>query len=194
LRHGVLVSGGTSSIRDEIYAQGQFSATDSGHPYWHQAAALLRDGRVLILGGAPDGGSTSYQAVIFDPATGTATSVGGLYAPRAQFTATTLADGRVLIAGGIAQLDHPETALDSIEIFDPAMGLFSHDPNFPMRSKRYAHTATLLADGKVLLAGGRNGQFALNSAEIYDPSTNRCTFTGAMGTARLNHTATALLT
>jgi hypothetical protein len=58
-----------------------------------------------------------------------------------------------------------------------------------MGTARYEHTATLLPNGKVLVAGGLNG---LSSAELYDPASGTWTATGSMGTARYEHTATLL--
>ena len=49
---------------------------------------------------------------------------------------------------------------------------------------RTRHTATLLPNGKVLVAGGNNGHHALSSAELYDPATGTWTATGSLGTAR----------
>ena len=56
---------------------------------------------------------------------------------------------------------------------------------------RFAHTATLLSSGKVLVAGGRNSSY-LSSAELYDPATGSWSSTGSLGTARADHTATLL--
>jgi hypothetical protein len=78
---------------------------------------------------------------------------------RADHTATGLADGTVLVAGG------PGPGA-SAEIYDPATGTFS--PTGSMATGRIYHTATGLADGTVLVAGGYG---ALASAEIYDPAT-----------------------
>ncbi len=80
-------------------------------------------------------------------------------------TATLLADGRVLVAGGNSSTDGISA---SAELFDPATGSWSLTT--PMPTARYYHTATLLADGRVLVAGGYNPTSGyLARAELYDP-------------------------
>jgi WD40 repeat protein len=53
-------------------------------------------------------------------------------------------------------------------------------------------TATLLADGQVLVAGGQNGTIFIASAELYNPSTGKWSTTGSLHTPRIEHTATLL--
>src|SRR5580765_8159726 len=65
--------------------------------------------------------------------------------------------------------------------------------NGPLATARFYHTATLLSDGKVLVAGGQSATFFTNSAELYDPANGTWTATGAMSTNRAQHTATLLL-
>src|SRR5436190_2355296 len=67
-------------------------------------------------------------------------------------------------------------------------------PTGSLVTARSRHTATLLPNGKVLVAGGNHGHAASSSAELYDPATGTWTVTGSMGTARLRHTATLLRT
>jgi hypothetical protein len=64
--------------------------------------------------------------------------------------------------------------------------------NYPMSAARSYHTATLLPNGKVLVAGGQNSSGVANSAELFDPATGKWTSTGAMTTSRSYHTATLL--
>jgi large repetitive protein len=121
-------------------------------------STLLSGGRVLIAGGlgltgGPDGHLPLLNAAeIFDPATGTFSSTGTMVQARQKHTATLLADGRVLVAGGY--FDYI-CFTASTELFDPATGMFS--PTGFMLSERVGHTATLLASGEVLVVGGSNG-------------------------------------
>src|SRR5580698_9898434 len=64
--------------------------------------------------------------------------------------------------------------------------------NGPLNVARYDHTATLLPDGKILVVGGLTNSAATATAELYDPVTGTCTFTGSLANARSRHTATLL--
>ena len=62
-----------------------------------------------------------------------------------------------------------------------------------LATARYYHTATLLPNGQVLVAGGQDNSFSsLASAELYDPASGTWTATGSLGAARFGHTATLL--
>jgi hypothetical protein len=146
-------------------------------------ATLLNDGRILVTGG-----STPER---FNPATGDSTLTGNLNTVnRSGFTATRLNDGTVLIAGGQAFLNNVTTYLTQAEIFDPATGSFTVLTS-PMNFGRTAHTATLLSDGTVLIAGGF-GPSTIRQAEIFNPVSQTFTVVGDMVSFRNSHTATKL--
>jgi hypothetical protein len=112
--------------------------------------------------------------------------------PRRAATATELNDGRVLIAGG---QDQAYLAQSSADLYTPATGgaPAAFLPTGPMTTARSYHTASLLRDGRVLLAGGVNADpVSVASAEIYDPATGKFTATGSMATARFAHAAAVL--
>jgi len=113
--------------------------------------------------------------------------VGELSRPRSGHTATLLANGAVLIAGG---MQRNGVYYESAELYLPSEGGFR--PTAAMSSRRVGHTATLLPGGKVLIAGGFDGSGPLASAELYDPSTNAWAPTGSMTNGRAEFTATLL--
>jgi hypothetical protein len=132
-------------------------------------ATLLPDGRVLIVGGCATNGCTTAEGApsteFYVPGRGF-TAGPELRVPRDTHTATLLADGRVLVAGGWTREGTP--GLDSAEVYQPGTGRF--EPVGSMAAVRGGHTATLLPDGRVLVVGGR-------AAEIFDPG--REVFTAA---------------
>ena len=102
-----------------------------------------------------------------------------------------LADGRVLITGG-----QSGDMVNSAEIYDPATDSFTATGS--MANKRQYHTATLLADGSVLIAGGWDAQnvsgytLTLASMERFIPASNSFVAAGATEARRGQHTATPL--
>src|ERR1700687_5969453 len=184
LRDGrVLICGGTATAKvggvlssAELYDShtrrfiptGSMTVARMGH-----TITMLRDGRVLIIGGARNIGFRAElsSAEIYDPSTGTFSTTGSMRTPREGHTATMLHDGRVLVVGGS---DNGTHTLDSAEIYDPASGTFSGAGH--LNQPRVPHVATLLHSGKVLIAGGGRGgmpggYISYDTAELYAPDT-----------------------
>jgi hypothetical protein len=156
----------------------------------NQTATLLNDGMVLIAGGT--NGLELTSAELYDPATETFTVTGSLNTARYGHTATLLNNGKVLVAGGLVQTDPIGPTNASAEVYDPASGTFTVTGS--LNTARYQHTATLLNNGMVLIAGGVNAyeQAPIASAELYDPATGTFASTGGLNTARTNATANLL--
>jgi hypothetical protein len=156
------------------------------------AAIRLRDGRVLICGGTATGevGGVLSSAELYNPASRAFTGTGSMTVPRAGQTITLLRDGRVLLTGGVQNAGF-RSELASAEIYDPGAGTFSATGS--MSVPREGHTATILRDGRVLIAGGSdNGIHTLDSAEIYDPSSGTFRGTGHLHQPRVAHVAALL--
>ncbi|MGD0248584.1 MAG: kelch repeat-containing protein, partial [Candidatus Limnocylindrales bacterium] len=130
------------------------------------------------------------SAELYDPKTGTFSLTGSMTTVRYAHTATMLSDGRVLIAGGYVGGGVNLKSLASAELYDPKTGTFSLTGS--MTTARVGHTATMLSDGRVLIAGGFDGSKVLASAELYDPKTGTFSPTGSMTDGRDSHTATML--
>ena len=151
-------------------------------------AALLPNGLVLIAGGTGRTGNTWNilgSAELYDPATGTWTNTGSLNTARSG-TATLLPNGKVLVAGGFSRYDCPDgcKVLNSAELYDPATKIWSNTGN--LNTARAAHTATLLHDGKLLVAGGLDGiDGYTRTADLYDPATGKWSQTGSLNTVRV---------
>ncbi|TAJ16000.1 MAG: hypothetical protein EPO68_11845 [Planctomycetota bacterium] len=168
------------------------SQNDSALARVFHSLTTLVDGRIYVAGGqAPGAATTIYDRVeFFDPQTQSfGNSPIPLPEPRTHHTATLLADGRVLLLGGIG----PGGVLASGRLFQPLTGQYAPTPN--MATPRALHTATLLSDGRVLVTGG-SPQFtfshptgqplaytsAVATTEVYDPNTN--TWTSGPGLQR----------
>jgi uncharacterized protein (TIGR03437 family) len=202
----VLVAGGsdffTTHKSSELFdpATGQWQVTgDLRTERQGHTATLLPDGRVLVAGGQLNDGTVLSSAEIYDPATGAWNFTDNLTQARFNHTATLLPSGRVLVLGGSSaeSATFPEfgaTALVTAESYDPATNQWTR-LTASMKAARQLHTATLLPNGNVLIAGGlatANSAAAINTAETYTPSTGSFDLTGNMNFPRLNHTASLL--
>jgi len=160
------------------------------------AATLLPDGRVLVSGGATFeyAVGNTLSAELYDPSTGKWTLAAPMNVWRTGHQATLLKNGMVLVTGGDRRYG-PGNITPTAELYDPATNSWTLTGD--MANVRTRHTATLMDDGRVLVAGGYNfpgapGFAYVRDAEIYDASTGAFTSAGAMNDARSYHTATLL--
>ncbi len=150
-------------------------------------AAVLQNGKVLVTGGYE-----KREALIFDPASETWSLTGNTNAVRedGKHTVTILKDGRVLVVGGIDY--SAETGVNYInrcEVFDPVTNVWLPTDSLP--AGRTQHTAVLLNDGRVLVAGGKPDSISQTSL-LYDPSIGKWKATARMNVAHNNLTGTLL--
>jgi len=178
----VLIVGGSNDTSAELYdpSKGTFSLTGSmlAQQRW-LTATWLTSGHVLVAGDA--------SAELYDPVIGAFRDAGPYaVAERIYATATSLADGRVLLVGDEPpQIYDPTNEHFSITGSLTAVGIFGLE----------LYSATLLRNGKVLIAGGTNDEFPggrVDQAELYDPATGTFSATGELLAARDAHTAVLL--
>jgi hypothetical protein len=201
----VLVAGGLASNffsalgSAELYdpASGTWTATGNmRYARSSHTAILLSNGKVLVQGGVEqfdnNGMYRAVNAEVYDPANGTWTATGPLpqlHGP----SVTLLPNGKVLLAGGQKNNDimgKDVVIYATAELYDPANETYVATGS--LGTARIDHTATLLANGKVLVTGGRNSSGRLTSAELYDPASGTWTATGSLPVARDAPTATLL--
>jgi sugar lactone lactonase YvrE len=169
----VLVAGGwvapnyTASAELYDLSTGTFSPTgDMTSALAGTIATLLPDGRVLIVGTTdPNRLSVLPATQIYDPATGMFTSGPNTLTISRPLTATLLNNGKVLITGGVGAIPAALTNY-AAELYDPQTGQFISAAK--MTKAHSFPSATLLADGKVLIAESHCGT-DLRGNELYDP-------------------------
>jgi hypothetical protein len=197
----VLIAGGATCSDEpapiatlEVFdpASGTFqAAVDLMYPRFDLNAILLKNGKVLIAQGYDAAHNLVGPAELFDPVPAIVQRAGSMMTPRCFGSETQLPSGQILIVGGV-RCDEPEReAMNAAEIYDLA-GQFGRVG--AMSVARVCHSATVMKNGKVLIAGGAsalaNG-IALNSAEVYDPDKATFSPTGSMTKARACPTAAA---
>ncbi len=189
----VLLNNGTDNLT--VSANGAFTFTQAiafGSNYSVTINTLPTGQPCTLTYGAGTVSSASVASVnaICGPTyVGTFSYTGSMATARTEHAAALLANGKVIVAGG---LDRPDSVVpvSSAELFDPTTGTWGVTGN--MTSVRQSHSATLLPNGKVLVAGGVGMGIGLATAELYDPATGAWTSTGNMTTTRHYHTATTL--
>jgi N-acetylneuraminic acid mutarotase len=194
----VLAAGGFLDKSAEIWAasDGKWSpAKDLPLPTWGQSQASLPDGRVLLIGGMTNKGYAEQgplpDALIFNPKGKGWKKIAGLQYLVGNLSTTPLADGRVLVSGGRELRATGQYVFFKLGlIFNPKTNKWKETGR--MRSARSLHTLTLLADGRVLAAGGEDRKGFLKTTEIMDPKSGRWRKLAPMNERRRSHTATLL--
>ena len=160
-------------------------------------ATLLANGKVLVAGGFTANGLYLTNSEVYDPNSKSWTMTGPLNVARTatrtgHSTATLLSNGKVLAAGGNVYEGSTNGTLATAELFDPASGTWTMTGSLP--GPRSDHTATLLLNGQVLVAGGRDGtpNTYLSSALLYDPASGSWTTTAPLFSAHEDHGAMLL--
>jgi hypothetical protein len=164
---------------------GVFAPTgDMGTPRSEHTATRLNDGQVLVTGGTGPDGHATATAELFDPTIGVFTPTGEMRSAVYEHVATLLNDGRVFVTGGLRYeaSSGGYLAIASADVFDPGSGTFATTGG--MATTRAYHTATLLADGTVLVIGGvddgrdEDGSSPTASAEVFSPDDGTFSATG----------------
>ncbi len=189
-----LVIGGTQGFPSvEALADGKWTAVPTLVPLglMGTAAAPLGDGSALACGGEVAGAAPLDGGWLFGTASGGGSPASPMVTARAFHTLTAASDDRgavLLIIGGRGVAG----PVGAVEIFDPVTNSFAAF-GVDLATPRYAHSATRLQSGRILIAGGSDssGQ-PLSAAEVLDPVGRRFVPALPLGAARSGHTATAL--
>jgi hypothetical protein len=169
----VLVAGGLNSAdltSAELYdpSTGKWAKTGSMSTTAGTglSATLLQSGKVLVFE------SASATASLYDPVSGQWSASSFTTLKRGDVVATLLSNGKVLFTGGLAYAPRPTHTVATATLYD--LSTDAGEATGPMLIARYGHTATLLQNGQVLVAGGNKiggtgGSAGLSEAELYTP-------------------------
>lgn len=195
----IITAIGIFQVKDYIPRENQFVRTGNmTMPREGHKAVLLKDGRVLILGGATCknekwagkisyicGGSTD-TAELYNVKTRKFKLIGAMKTSHGDFSETLLKNGKVLIVGS-----YDRATPANAELFNPETNRFeiTGSANKP---RALSFTSTLLNDGNVLITGGSRGFDTVERAEIYNPQTGKFTLTGSLNIPRFGHASVLL--
>ena len=192
----------SGTVFNTVRVPGTWHPTASMHTAREsQTATLLAKGKILVAGGnACLAFCQTATAELYYPATATWQTTGSMHTARSGHSAILLKSGKVLVAGGVTCSSSGGCAqTKAAELYDPASGTWSLTGS--MAAFQAGFTTTLLANGKVLIAGG----YTCNppnapvchytaAAQLYDTAKGTWTLTGSLGTARSGHQAVLLPT
>jgi len=170
---------------DPVHA-GTFALTDSmADDRWQHTATVLQDGTVLIAGGNIGSITPVTVCEVYLTETGQFIETVSMRLPRMLHTATLLGNGNVLVAGGVTSNFNGFTATSTV--YDPVQHTWTDSAN-QMSVPRATHTAILLFDGNIMVAGGLSSYSeTTSSTDIYNATSGLWQPTGAMTTDRGNH-------
>jgi len=182
-------------LRDPVTKKWTYTGSMNS-PRTRHTATLLPNGNVLLAGGAINSSTYAINtAEIYYPASGRCVNTGSMNAvtgKRANHTATLLPDGNVLVAGGNTVSNTGNAYSETSEIYFTTMAAWVPPIHPTMSAHRAQHTATLLKNGTVVLAGGIDGGGALRTTDIYNFASQSWTAGDDLVKKRYAHTATLL--
>lgn len=155
-----------------------------------QAVVLTEKGVLIVGGRISPKGVTTKQCLLYDWKRGKAHRLPSMKRDRSFCPVLSLGDGDLLAAGGFAQIKGDDKTIDATELYETRKRRWHALP--PLHFPRELHTATLLSDGYVLLAGGFSNNAILDSTELYDPVAKRFKDGPTMHDKRFGQSATPL--
>ncbi|MGE8722940.1 Kelch repeat-containing protein [Leptospira terpstrae] len=174
----VAIYGSTSSAEILRKGSSSFTLTNPSLPESLRGErGVMLDGKNLLITGGIQS-ATAYArttSYIFDTDTATFTPTGNMNGPRHLHNIVKLADGKVIILGGIRDfaptIPAYFTSLNTAELYDPETGIFTEVTNRMMTARSFS-CSVLLDDGRVFIIGGTDGIYApKDSTEFFDPTT-----------------------
>jgi hypothetical protein len=201
----ILVIGGYNGIQSEVYdlATNKFTPSTTSlngnlnYVRNNQVAIAMSDGTVLVAGGFDNSGTAIPHSEVYSPATGqftksTTVANGDETYARGNTTAVLLPNGQIIVIGGATTAT---TVTTHSEIYTTGKFIPTNSTsNGDLLNARSNHTATLLTDGRILIAGGKNGTTAQAHSEIYTYALGSFESSSNLNTGRYQHTATLLPT
>jgi hypothetical protein len=164
------------------------SSTSSTSRNQNSTSVTLADGRVLVYGASDNFGTVKTD--VFNPTTNLFSAVGDANFAWNKSPGVLLANGKVLVAGGLTWTNNQWASTSAAGLFDPVSNTWSATGS--MITSRRSHFMIRLADGKVFVGGGTSEAGGVKSAEIYDPATGTFTSVPDMPESRSDVNAALL--
>jgi hypothetical protein len=174
----------------ESYDPNTDAWSTAGHtavPHAYHSVAAISNDEVLVLGGVNDAGVSPSEICSFPTGRCSITSpMASMHG--AGHSCTVLSDGRVLLVGGDDNsCADAQPACHAVEVFTPSSARW--ETLLQLKTARRFHTATLLPDGRVLIAGGQSGSATTNAVDILDVANRQVVEAAWMQVPRFAHYA-----